>query len=263
MSSSRTNLSHISFVRSRLYILLSSPALGEPNKGSGPREAVGDQCMPSRAAWPHAYGFELHLSIKGGSGCESSRYVRAPHPSHLPSRGASVPKAISPMRHSVSVWPKTGLDVWTELRRPPGRLALVGPPRTSDPGAEPGFVALSMARLQQESPLSVGWALTAFDKPPTELEVIGELSGHPVLVDLDVLFEPELGLNPLRLLRRLVRAGNGVIAVWPGNISKSEIRYSTVGRRDHYQAPLSDCLILHPRSTFFDDQAPFDLERVP
>lgn len=83
-----------------------------------------------------------------------------------------------------------------------------------------------------------------------------------MLTDLDVLFWPDLQLDPIGLLRRL-SADGPVIAVWPGRVSGGRVSYSEPGRPDHYDEPLRDALLLRPIHVTFPDEAPYELERIP
>ena len=171
-------------------------------------------------------------------------------------------RVVSLMDRSVSRWPELGLALWAEIDRRPGRFALIVQTRGNEYGASPDVVASLLASLKGCSPYSAGSALSEFHRPPTEAEVAEALSGRPVLTDLEVLFEPELRLNLQRLFQRLARV-SGIIALWPGEIKGTGATYSAPGHRDHYEASLHGCLVLRPRMTFFDDQAPFDIERLP
>jgi hypothetical protein len=131
------------------------------------------------------------------------------------------------------------------------------------PEADAAAVASLFASLLHHDPVSAGLVLAEFDHPPADHEVIAALLGHAVLMDLEVLFDADLHLDPLRLLRRLTASRPGVVAVWPGTMQGASARYAVPGHRDYSDARLSECLLLHPRSTLFDDQAPFDLERLP
>lgn len=59
--------------------------------------------------------------------------------------------------------------------------------------------------------------------------------GSPVLcTDIDLLFEPQLSLDPLHLLRQTSRQRNLVVA-WPGTFQHQTLAYAT-GRHAHYQS---------------------------
>ncbi|MFE9188866.1 BREX-3 system P-loop-containing protein BrxF [Micromonospora sp. NPDC007208] len=164
--------------------------------------------------------------------------------------------------HHLPLWPRTGHEVWAELRSRRG-VALITPPSVEQPDADAAAVASLFASLVHDDPVPVGLTLAAFDHAPADSEVFTALLGHAVLTDLDVLFDVDLHLDPLRLLRRLAASRAGVVAVWPGSVQGANTRYASPGHRDYFEARLSECLLLHPRSTVFDDQAPFDLERLP
>lgn len=88
------------------------------------------------------------------------------------------------------------------------------------------------------------------------------LRGHRVLVDLDVLFWPDVLVDPLRLLRTLARY-TPLVALWPGEISGGRATYSEPGRRDHYDQPVpAEAIVLRARSTTFPDELPYEVERT-
>lgn len=89
-----------------------------------------------------------------------------------------------------------------------------------------------------------------------------KLRGHQVLMDLELLFSPEILIDPLRLLTRLARR-HSLIAVWPGHISVGLATYSEQGRRDYYSAALpGEVLVVRSRSATFPDESRFELETV-
>jgi hypothetical protein len=82
-----------------------------------------------------------------------------------------------------------------------------------------------------------------------------------VITDIDMLFSPPLRMPVLQFLRNRSRQ-QATIVVWPGDIAGSRAIYSTPGRPDHYDAPLSDVIVLRPRETRFPDETPFEIERI-
>lgn len=94
----------------------------------------------------------------------------------------------------MTTWPKAGVALWDELERAPGRFALLC-------GSQADEVAADMADLRGGVPLHVGQCLTALEARPSADAVRAWLHGHAVLVGIEVLFDPVLGLDPVRFLR--------------------------------------------------------------
>ena len=110
--------------------------------------------------------------------------------------------------------------------------------------------------------LHVGRILTEFERPPDRPHVLQKLEAGLLLDEIDILFSPGLKLDLLRLLRDLSRYSPR-IARWPGSIEGGRAIYSELGRRDHYEAQLSDAVIIRPKQTKFPDEVPFEIERIP
>lgn len=151
-------------------------------------------------------------------------------------------------------WPAEGAEVWAELVRHRDRIALV---------LGESCPALRLAEIVGVEPCRVGTTLTALDEPPDPSTVADILSGERVLVDLDVLFAPQLELDPIALLHDLGRRVRGLIAVWPGNVVGCRATYSTPERFDWYDSVLTDTLVLRARPVVFPDETPFTIERIP
>ena len=108
---------------------------------------------------------------------------------------------------------------------------------------------------------SVGQVVT-IDHPNGWMEPEPVLRGCRALRDLEVLFSPEILVDPLRLLRSMAKR-NSLVAVWPGTIVDRQATFSEQGRRDHYEATLSfDALVIRTSAATFPDQAPFEVERA-
>jgi len=157
---------------------------------------------------------------------------------------------------SRGTWPGAGEELLGELHTARGRIALI---RAEGSLAE---TTSALAHMIGEAPTRVGQLLAEHDAPPDRDVIVAALQGHRLLTDLDVLFSPQLRVDPVALLRRITTDGP-VIAVWPGRISGRRATYSEAGRPDHYDAPLSDALVLTPVSVAFPDEIPYELERIP
>jgi hypothetical protein len=155
----------------------------------------------------------------------------------------------------VARWPDVALALWAELERNPGRFALLC-------GPDANKVAGDLADLRGTVPVHVGRRLTAFDSKPSESTVRATLTGHSVLTGTEVLFDPVLGLEPVRLLTSLAKASPPVVATWPVETGTSQLEYppGVAPGRDLAQ-DLQGCLLLTTQSTLFADEAPFTAER--
>lgn len=159
------------------------------------------------------------------------------------------------MEGSAERWPEAATALRDELAGRPGRLALVC-------GEGAGRTAERIAEALGASPTRVGGLLTTEETPPALHAVAELLSAATVLEDCEILFDPEVGVDPLQLLRALARRAPR-IAVWPGRIASGRATYSERGRRDHYERSLSDTLVISPRHTAFPDEVPYTVERIP
>jgi hypothetical protein len=108
---------------------------------------------------------------------------------------------------------------------------------------------------------SVGKLLTESDTPPDSSSVVTMLGNAELLDDTDILFAPELNLDPLILLRELARRSPRIMA-WPGQVSGRRATYSAPGRRDYYAREISDAIILRPVPYRFPDEAPYSVKRI-
>lgn len=138
-----------------------------------------------------------------------------------------------------------------ELKRAHGRFALA-----AGSGAE-DLVAL-MAKAADSTHSSVGRTLTQGNGRPDD--PMGPLEGSEFLVNLDILFAPQLKIDPLDLLRSLARR-RPIVAAWPGWIEGDEAFYSEPGRRDYYRRRLENVLLLRPRPQALPGTPEFDIER--
>ena len=154
---------------------------------------------------------------------------------------------------AVPGWPQAARDLVRELGAHPGRIALICGPNDARQTA-------ALISEAADIPLvRVGQQLTAEDgvRDPTAV-----LSGTGCLLDLDILFWPELRIDPINALHALARR-SVVLAVWPGTIERRWARYSVPGRRDYFEAELNDTIVLRPRPQRFPDQVPYEVERIP
>ena len=84
-------------------------------------------------------------------------------------------------------------------------------------------------------------------------EIMATAAGEVVLLDnIEVLFEPSLQQDPLRLLQGVARNVT-VVAAWTGELRDGTLRYAVPGHPEHRQYPAGDLLIVSVETS---DQAP-------
>ena len=157
---------------------------------------------------------------------------------------------------TASTWPAGALALKAELEARPGRLALLGNQSHTEEAAK------RLAEAWGTTPMFVGLALTASETAPSAEFVAKKLSDGAVFVDLEILFWDDLQIDPLPLLRQLARSGPRAF-LWPGEIDGTSASFSHPGRPDHYEAQLSDTIVLRARAPRFPDEPPYDIERIP
>ena len=141
-----------------------------------------------------------------------------------------------------------------ELGEHPGRIGLVA-------GGENGEELITrVAACADEPPMSVG-ACVVEECPITDDSIQRRLSDSSILMDIEILFEPRLQVDPIQLLRSLSRR-RFRIALWPGRISAGIATYSELGRDDWYESRLENVIVLRPRITRFPDEVPYTIERI-
>ncbi|MFN2469627.1 MAG: hypothetical protein ABR583_01265 [Gaiellaceae bacterium] len=137
----------------------------------------------------------------------------------------------------------------------PGRFGLI----EARPGADE--VIGEWEQMLGTARCSVGAILTSLPEPPSSHEIEALLRSEQVLVDIEILFAPELAVDPLALLRRLARISSPRLALWPGNLAAGRARFSEAQREDHYDRAVDDVIILRPVSRAFPDEPCFEIER--
>jgi hypothetical protein len=136
----------------------------------------------------------------------------------------------------------------------PGRYALVHGEGSED-------TVKSVARHAGVEVIQLGLLWT--QQPPKNLrEAMNLLRGRHVLLDIDVLFWPEVMVDPLRLFAALARKAPLLVA-WPGSVANGRATYSEPGRPDHYDHELlPQAIVVRSRSTTFPDELPYEIERI-
>lgn len=142
-----------------------------------------------------------------------------------------------------------------ELATNPGRLALVVDGENGE-----GLVT-RLAALADE-PVTLVGAVIVQDPPITGESFERRLSDSSILADIEILFEPNLEIDPIQLLRNLARRKPRV-ALWPGQIAGGLASYSELGRGDWYGSRLENAIVLRPTASQFPDEVPYTVERIP
>lgn len=142
-----------------------------------------------------------------------------------------------------------------ELSTSPGRFGLI----EAGPGADE--VIIEWEQELGTTRCSVGARLTSLPEPPSSHGIEALLQPDPLLVDIEILFTPELAVDPVALLWRLARISSPRLALWPGSLAAGRARFSEAQREDHYDRPVEDVLILRPVSRAFPDEPCFEIER--
>ena len=145
-------------------------------------------------------------------------------------------------------------ELWAYLRGSPGTFALtVG---------EASLGAMEHLSSHWSTPLtSVGHLLTIEHedgwKTPEQV-----LQNRSLLVGVEVMFWPEVAVDPLRLLRSLA-SRHPVVAAWPGKLTNGRAIFSEPGRPDYYDNPAPrGTVVLHARAATFPDELPYTVERI-
>lgn len=142
-----------------------------------------------------------------------------------------------------------------ELASLPGRFALI----EESVGVEDATAECE--RMLDTTRCSVGGLLAEESDPPSPRRIEQVLAPHALLVDIDVLFAPQLRVDPVALLRRLARSKPPRVAVWPGLLQGRRASYSEPAKADHYERTLDDVLVLRPSERMFPDEPCFAIER--
>ncbi|MEZ8925399.1 MULTISPECIES: BREX-3 system P-loop-containing protein BrxF [Vibrio] len=93
-----------------------------------------------------------------------------------------------------------------------------------------GFVNLSKELARKLVSLSIKERVRRLE---AEVDNIANDCGSSVwLTKLDVLFEPTLENDPMRLLKSIAKSQT-VVAIWPGEITETSVVYSKPGKSDY------------------------------
>jgi hypothetical protein len=142
-----------------------------------------------------------------------------------------------------------------ELSSSPGRFGLI----EDGPGVEEVLAELEATLGSTRA--SVGASLTVLPEPPLLTQIEAMLGSASLFVEIEILFAPELAVDPVMLLRHLARIRSPRVALWPGSLEGGRARYSEARRPDHYDRPIDDVIILRPVLRAFPDEPCFAIER--
>lgn len=144
-------------------------------------------------------------------------------------------------------------EIRDALGRAPGCLLLVV-------GPDPDRTAREIAAAWGVEVTSAG--AMAADLAATGVGALAASGQALVITDADVLFwSPGISTDPVAALRRIA-ARRPVGIVWPGFVDGGRAKYSEFGRRDYYDAPLGDALLISARPDAYAGEPTFTLERV-
>ena len=75
-------------------------------------------------------------------------------------------------------------------------------------------------------------------------EIIANVSGEIVILNkIELLYEPQLELDPLKLLQDLSR-NRTIVAVWSGSVKGNRLTYAEPGHAEYRQYPIRDLQIV-------------------
>ena len=74
-------------------------------------------------------------------------------------------------------------------------------------------------------------------------EIVADVSGEIVILNrIELLFEPQLQLDPLKLLQDLSR-NRTIVAVWSGSVKGNHLIYAEPGHPEYQRYPIHDLKI--------------------
>lgn len=151
-------------------------------------------------------------------------------------------------------WPEAWADLVAELRSGRGQPAFI------DSSVDASALVTAICDVVDEV-ISVGELFAQADSPAVIAEAVQRNSGRStLLVDIDGLFAPQLGLDVVALTLRLSQR-RALLVCWPGRIDSGRMSYSLPGRPDYVHEPARGLVVLRPVSTHFPDEVPYTVER--
>jgi hypothetical protein len=129
-------------------------------------------------------------------------------------------------------------------------VLVVGPARSGKTrllqaaAAEHGWPLINLNQRLSELLLELTQRQRALRVPRLVADVLAGTGAPVVLIDnLELLFSPELALDPLRLLQGVAR-NQTVVAAWPGGVSGKQLTYAEPSHREYRRYPELDTLWL-------------------
>ena len=145
-------------------------------------------------------------------------------------------------------------QVKEEVRRVGGMyhrlVRLVGPPGGGKTAVlrqldvEEGWPRINVNRLLSERLLELTSKQRAVRLPAVLDDVAGDTPGDVLLLDnIEMLFHPDFGQDPLRLLQRLAR-NRTIVVAWPGEGDGQHLSYAVPDHREWKRYDTPDALIV-------------------
>ena len=129
-------------------------------------------------------------------------------------------------------------------------VLVVGPARSGKTrllqaaAAEHGWPLINLNQRLSELLLELTQRQRALRVPRLVGDVLAGTRAPVVLIDnLELLFSPELALDPLRLLQGVAR-NQTVVAAWPGGVSGKQLTYAEPSHREYRRYAELDALWL-------------------
>lgn len=161
-----------------------------------------------------------------------------------------------------SLWHRIDQQIPTLVSRYFRLLLVVGPPRSGKTtalrhlGGERGWSVVNVNLRLSERLLAV----TSRRRPLEVQRILDEIvskegSDTKLLDNTEILFNPALQLDPLRLLQQLAR-NQIVVASWAGNFDGERLTYSALGHSEFKRYENPDALIVSAGSVPLSEQYP-------
>ena len=152
-------------------------------------------------------------------------------------------------------WPEAWGALVSELRSGRGQPALVVPNEGSE-------ALLATLGPFVDERISVGERFSESGSAGAALSAIQPTASSALLLDIEVLFSPQLHLDVVPFVRQLSQ-GRALVVAWPGQVAGGRVSYSLPGRADYLDQRASGLVVLRPVEVDFPDEVPYTVERYP